>query len=64
MVYLIFGVTAASFSLAIIRDKNAFFSCSVSIKAFSVAFPVSRLILAKAVDRFFVVLSASAKSLV
>jgi hypothetical protein len=52
----------ASFFLAIIRDSDAFSNCPARIEALSVAFPVSTLNPAKAVDKFSAVLSASAKS--
>jgi hypothetical protein len=61
MVYLILGVIAASSSLAIIKDRDIFFSCFVRIEAFFVIFPAFRLILAKAVDRFSAVCLVSAK---
>jgi hypothetical protein len=64
MVYLTFGVIAISSSLIITRDKDAFFSYPARIEALSVAFPAFRLIPARAIDRFFAVLSASAKSLI
>jgi hypothetical protein len=63
MVHLTFGVIAASFSLAIIKDRDVFFNYPARIEALSVAFPISMLNLARAVDRFFAVLSASVKSL-
>jgi hypothetical protein len=62
MIHLILGISVASFSLAIIRNKDAFFSCPAKIKAFFVAFPASRLIPARAVDRFSAVCLASARS--
>jgi hypothetical protein len=63
MVYLFFNVIVTSFSLIIIRDKNAFFNYSARIEALSVVFPAFMLNLARAVDKFFTILSASAKSL-
>jgi hypothetical protein len=63
MVHLTFSAIVTSFSLTIIKDRNAFFNCPARIEALSVAFPVSILNLAKAVDRFSAVCSASAKSL-
>jgi hypothetical protein len=62
MIYLIFGTIAASSSLTIIKDKDISFSYPAKIEAFSVVSPISILILAKAIDRFFAVFSASAKS--
>jgi hypothetical protein len=38
MVYLTFDTVVASFSLAIIRNSEAFFNCLVSIEALSVVF--------------------------
>jgi hypothetical protein len=63
MVYSFFNVIIASFFLGIIRDKDTFFSYPARIKAFFIIFPASTLSPASAVDRFFAVLSASAKSL-
>jgi hypothetical protein len=63
MVHSFLSAIIAFSSLAITSDKDAFFSCFASIEAFSIVFPVFRLILAKAVDRFSVVFSAFAKSL-
>jgi hypothetical protein len=63
MIYLIFDIIAASSSLAITRDKDAFFSCPARIETLFVVFPVFMLISVKAVDRFSAVLSASAKFL-
>jgi hypothetical protein len=57
-----FGVIIVPFFLVIIRDSEIFFSCPVRIEVFSVVFLVSTFSPAKAIDRFFVVLSASAKS--
>jgi hypothetical protein len=63
IVYSFFGVIIVSFSLAITRDSDISFSCPARIEALSVVFSVSTLSPAKAVDRFFAVLSASVKSL-
>jgi hypothetical protein len=63
MVYLIFNVIAASFSLAIIRNKDIFFSCLARIEALFIVFLISMLTLAKTVDKFSAVFSVSAKSL-
>jgi NADH:ubiquinone oxidoreductase subunit 6 (subunit J) len=64
MVYLIFNAITASFSLAIIRDRDTFFSCPAKIETFSIVSSVFILTSARAIDRFFAVLSASAKFLV
>jgi hypothetical protein len=61
-VYLTFNIIVASSFLTIIRNRDTFSSCPVSIKALSVVFPTFRLILVKIVDRFSAVLSVSAKS--
>ena len=60
--YLFFGAIIASFSLIIIRDSDVSFSCPAKIEALSITFPASTLNPARAIDRFFAVLSASAKS--
>ena len=60
--HLFFGAIITSFSLTITRDKDVFFSCPAKIEVFSVVFSVSMLIPARAIDRFFTVLSAFAKS--
>jgi hypothetical protein len=62
MVYLILSAIAASFSLIIIRDRDISFNCPAKIETFSIAFSVFMLTPAKAVDRFFAVLSASVRS--
>jgi hypothetical protein len=62
MVYSLFGAIITSFSLAIIRDSDVFFSCPAKIEALSIVFPVSTFSSAKAVDRFSAVFSASARS--
>jgi hypothetical protein len=62
MVHLIFNIITAFSSLAIIRDKDAFFSCPAKIETLSVVFPVFMLIPVRAVDRFFAVFSAFARS--
>jgi hypothetical protein len=58
-----FNVIIAFSSLIIIRDKDTFFNYSISIEILFIAFLASIFSLAKTVDRFFAVLSASAKSL-
>jgi len=63
MVHLTLGTIIASFFLVIIKNRNVFFSCPAKIEVLFIVFPVFMLNLAKAVDRFFAVLSASAKSL-
>jgi hypothetical protein len=62
MVYLIFGAIAASFFLIIIRDRDAFSSCPAKIEILSIIFLAFMLTSAKAVDRFFAVFSAFARS--
>jgi hypothetical protein len=64
MVYLIFNTIITSSSLAIIKNRNTSFNYSVKIEVLSIAFSVFIFNLIKAVDRFFAVLSASAKSLI
>jgi hypothetical protein len=64
MVYSLLGTIIAFFSLTIIRDKDAFSNCSAKIKALSIAFSALILNPARAVDRYFAVLSVSAKSLI
>jgi hypothetical protein len=64
MIYPIFGAIAASSSLAITRDKDAFSNCPARIEAFFIAFSASTLSPAKTVNRFSAVLSASAKSFI
>jgi hypothetical protein len=64
MVHPTLGIIAVSFSLAIIRDRNIFFSYSAKIEALSVAFSAFRLTLVKTIDKFSAVFSASAKSLI
>jgi hypothetical protein len=64
MVYLTFNTIIASFSLIITRDRDVFFSCPIKIKAFFVVFSAFIFIPVRAVDRFFTVFSAFAKSLV
>jgi hypothetical protein len=61
--YLIFNVIAASFSLAIIKDRDIFFSYPIRIEALSVAFSAFIFSLARAVDRFSAVYSVFARSL-
>jgi hypothetical protein len=62
MVYPTLSAIIASSSLAIIRDKDVFFNCFANIKTLSVIFLAFIFIPARAVDRFFAVLSVSAKS--
>jgi hypothetical protein len=64
MVHSFFSAIIAFSSPAIIRDKDASFNYLTNIKVFSVAFLAFMLISAKAIDRFFAVLSAFAKSLI
>jgi hypothetical protein len=61
--YSFLGTIIASFFLAIIRNSDVFSSYSAKIEAFFIVSPASTLSPAKAVDRFFAVLSVSAKSL-
>jgi hypothetical protein len=63
MVYSVFKVITVSSFLAITRDKNAFSSYPVRIETLFIVFSAFILSLAKAVNRFFTVLSASARSL-
>jgi len=63
MVYSFFGAIVTSFSLTITRDKDASFNCPAKIEILSIAFPASMLSSARAIARFFTVLSTSAKSL-
>ena len=60
----IFNAITASFSLAIIKNKDAFSNCPAKIETLFVAFPASTLSPVRAVDRFSAVLSISAKSLI
>jgi hypothetical protein len=60
--YLTLCAIIASFSLAIISDRDASSSCPVRIKAFFIVFLAFRLIPAKAVDRFSTVCSISVRS--
>ena len=62
MVHSFFGATVISFSLIIIKDSDTSFSCPAKIEAFFVVSPISTLNPARAIDRFFAVLSAFAKS--
>jgi hypothetical protein len=57
------GTAVISFSLAIIRDSDAFFNCPARIETLSIAFSTSTLSPVRAVDRFSTVLSVSVKSL-
>jgi hypothetical protein len=63
MVHSFFGAITVSFSLTIIRDNDIFSSCPARIEALFIAFLASTLSPVRAIDRFSVVLSASAKSL-
>jgi hypothetical protein len=62
--HFFFKAIVTFFSPAIIRDKDISFSCLASIEALFIVFSALMLSLAKAVDRFFAVLSISAKSLI
>jgi hypothetical protein len=62
MIYLILGAIIASSSLTIIRDRNTFFNCPVKIEALSVAFPASKLISIRVVNKFSAVYSAFVRS--
>jgi hypothetical protein len=62
MVYSFFSVTVIPFFLAIIRDNDISFNYPVRIEILSITFLVSTLNPAKTIDKFFTVLSASAKS--
>ena len=64
MVYSFFSIIIIFFSLAIIRDSDAFFSCPARIETLFVVSSASILNSAKAVDRFSAVFLASAKSLI
>jgi hypothetical protein len=61
IVYLFLNAIITFFSLAIIKDKDIFFSCPARIEALSVVSLVFIFNSARAVDRFFTVLSASVK---
>jgi hypothetical protein len=62
MVYLTFNIIAVSFSLAIIRDRDIFFSYPARIEALSVVFSTFKLTPARVVNRFSAALSTSVKS--
>jgi hypothetical protein len=62
MVYPIFSAFAISSFLIIIKNRNISFNCPAKIEIFSVAFSAFMLIPARAVDRFFAVFSAFARS--
>jgi hypothetical protein len=62
MVHPTLNIIAASFSLAIIRDRNAFSNYFAKIDVFFIAFSAFRLIFAKAVDRFSAVYSVLTNS--
>jgi hypothetical protein len=63
MIYSLFGATVIPFSPVIIRDKDISFSYLASIEALSVVLSIFMLNPARAVDRFFAVLSTFVKSL-
>ena len=62
--YSLPGALVAFFSFNSIRDKDASSNCPARIKVFSVISPASIFSPAKTADRFFIVFSASSKSLV
>jgi hypothetical protein len=62
MIYPIFNTITTSSSLTITKNRNTFSNCPTKIETLSVAFPASRLTLAKTVNRFSAVLSTSTKS--
>jgi hypothetical protein len=61
--YSFFNAFIASSFLSIIRNKDASFNCPAKIETLFIIFPASTLNPARAVDRFFTIFSASAKSL-
>jgi hypothetical protein len=61
-VYSFFDTIIASFSLAITRDSDVFFSCPAKIETLFIAFLALTLSPARAVDRFSAVFSTFAKS--
>jgi hypothetical protein len=63
MIYSLFNAIITSFSLIITRNKDTFSNCPARIEALSIISPIFILNPARTVDRFFTVLSASAKSL-
>ena len=63
MVYPVFGVIIAFSFLIIIRNRDASSSCPARIEALFIVFSAFMLSLIKAIDRFSVVFSASARSL-
>jgi hypothetical protein len=63
MVYLILSTIVTFFSLVITRDRDIFSNCLAKIEALFIAFSAFMFISARAVDRFFTILSASVKSL-
>jgi hypothetical protein len=63
MIYSFFDVIIAFFFLSIIRDKDTFFNCPARIETFFIIFPTSTFSPARAVNRFSVIFSTSAKSL-
>ena len=58
-----FNTIIIFFSLTITRDSDTFFNYPAKIEALFIAFLASTFNPARIVDRFFTVLSASAKSL-
>jgi hypothetical protein len=64
IVHSFFSIITISSFLVIIRDSDTFFSCPARIEAFSIVSLALTLSSARAVNRFFTVLSVSAKSLV
>jgi hypothetical protein len=62
MVYLTLNAIITSFSLAITKDRDVFSSYLAKIKALFIAFPASKFIFTRAVDKFSAVCSASTKS--
>ena len=63
MVHSLFNIIITFFSLAITRDNDTFSNCSAKIEALSIVSLALMLSPTKVIDRFFAVLSASAKSL-
>jgi hypothetical protein len=63
MTYPIFNAMIAFSSLTITKDRNIFSSCPARIETLSIVSPASMLNPAKAINRFFAVRSASARSL-
>jgi hypothetical protein len=63
MVHSFLSAIITFFSLTIIRNSDAFSNYPIRIEILSITFSVSTLSPAKTIDKFFAVLSASAKSL-